>query len=102
MYAVVSNQMNLINVLSSPKHYFSRLIRYLKFQLSYYRSQAEMAHTCRGTISLHGAHIQTEDSCNFVVSNGGGTQVRKLARSITDKIYVMLDKHPSLCQIKRA
>ena len=46
------------------------------FQLSYYRSQAEMAHTCRGTISLHGAHIQTEDSCNFIVSNGGGTQVK--------------------------
>jgi hypothetical protein len=44
-------------------------------QLSYYRSQAEMSHTCRGTISLHGAHIQTEDSCNFIVSNGGGTQV---------------------------
>ena len=33
-----------------------------------------MAHTCRGTISLHGAHIHTEDSCNFIVSNGGGTQ----------------------------
>jgi len=42
--------------------------------LSYYRNQAEMAHTCRGTISLHGAHIHTEDSCNFIVSNGGGTQ----------------------------
>ena len=34
--------------------------------LSYYRNQAEMAHTCRGTISLHGAHIHTEDSCNFI------------------------------------
>jgi len=43
--------------------------------LSYYRNQAEMAHTCRGTISLHGAIIHTEQySCNFVVSNGGGTQ----------------------------
>ncbi|GAB6026499.1 hypothetical protein CHUAL_012924 [Chamberlinius hualienensis] len=39
--------------------------------LSYYRSQAEMAHTCRGTISLQGAVIHTEDSCNFVISNGG-------------------------------
>ncbi|XP_069989946.1 oxysterol-binding protein 1 isoform X11 [Penaeus vannamei] len=39
--------------------------------LSYYRSQAEMLHTCRGTISLHGAVIHTEDSCNFVISNGG-------------------------------
>ncbi|KDR07319.1 oxysterol-binding protein 1 isoform X2 [Zootermopsis nevadensis] len=39
--------------------------------LSYYRNQAEMAHTCRGTISLHGALINTEDSCTFVISNGG-------------------------------
>jgi hypothetical protein len=30
-----------------------------------------MAHTCRGTISLHGALINTEDSCTFVISNGG-------------------------------
>jgi ureidoglycolate hydrolase len=29
-----------------------------------------MAHTCRGTISLHGALINTEDSCTFVISNG--------------------------------
>lgn len=42
--------------------------------LSYYRNQAEMSHTCRGTISLHGANVHTEDSCNFIVSNGGGTQ----------------------------
>ena len=35
-----------------------------------------MAHTCRGTISLHGAVIHTENqSANFIVSNGGGTQV---------------------------
>merc|ERR1719481_1750150 len=34
-----------------------------------------MAHTCRGTISLHGAVIHTENqSANFIVSNGGGTQ----------------------------
>ena len=31
-----------------------------------------MSHTCRGTISLHGAIIHTEgDSCTFVISNGG-------------------------------
>ncbi|CAG2053491.1 unnamed protein product [Timema podura] len=30
-----------------------------------------MAHTCRGTISLFGALIHTEDACAFVVSNGG-------------------------------
>lgn len=38
------------------------------------RSQAEMAHTCRGTINLAGAFIDSEDSCSFVISNGG-TQV---------------------------
>jgi len=39
--------------------------------LSYYRSQAEMAHTCRGSIRLQGAMIHTEDTCNFVISNAG-------------------------------
>ncbi|KAK2587461.1 hypothetical protein KPH14_003169 [Odynerus spinipes] len=32
---------------------------------------AEMSHTCRGTISMHGALIHTVDACTFVVSNGG-------------------------------
>lgn len=35
------------------------------------RNPAEMSHTCRGTISLHGALIHTVDACTFVVSNGG-------------------------------
>ncbi|XP_050094214.1 oxysterol-binding protein 1 isoform X2 [Anopheles aquasalis] len=35
------------------------------------KNQAEMSHTCRGTISLHGALIHTVDSCTFVISNGG-------------------------------
>ncbi|CAN0333898.1 unnamed protein product [Lampetra fluviatilis] len=48
--------------------------------LSYYRTQAEMAHTCRGTINLAGAYIDTEDSCNIVVSNGG-TQTYHLKAS---------------------
>lgn len=39
--------------------------------LSYYRNQAEMSHTCRGSISLHGALIHTVDACTFVISNGG-------------------------------
>ncbi|XP_037328195.2 oxysterol-binding protein 1-like isoform X10 [Pungitius pungitius] len=39
--------------------------------LSYYRTQAEMGHTCRGTINLATANIAVEDSCNFVISNGG-------------------------------
>ena len=48
------------------------------------RNQAEMAHTCRGTISLHGANIHTEaHSANFIVTNGGGTQTFHL-RASTD------------------
>ncbi|XP_017776763.1 PREDICTED: oxysterol-binding protein 1 isoform X2 [Nicrophorus vespilloides] len=39
--------------------------------LSYYRNQAEMTHTCRGSISLHGALIYPVDACTFVISNGG-------------------------------
>lgn len=38
---------------------------------SRFRNPAEMSHTCRGTISLHGALIHTVDACTFVVSNGG-------------------------------
>ena len=30
-----------------------------------------MSHTCRGTINLANAFIHTEDSCTFVISNGG-------------------------------
>lgn len=36
--------------------------------LSYYRSQAEMAHSCRGSINLEGAFIDVQDSCTFVIS----------------------------------
>ena len=46
--------------------------------LHYYRNKGEMSRTCRGSISLHGAHIITEDSCNFIVSNAGGTQTYHL------------------------
>ncbi|XP_039541465.1 oxysterol-binding protein 1 isoform X2 [Pimephales promelas] len=48
--------------------------------LSYYRTQAEMGHTCRGTINLATANIMVEDSCNFVISNGG-TQTYHLKAS---------------------
>ena len=34
------------------------------------RSQEEMSHTCRGTVNLAGAFIDTIDSTNFVVTNG--------------------------------
>ena len=53
--------------------FLSRLFSQVKYFL-HFRSQAEMAHTCRGTINLAGAFIDSEDSCSFVISNGG-TQV---------------------------
>ncbi|XP_065322935.1 oxysterol-binding protein 1-like isoform X2 [Gordionus sp. m RMFG-2023] len=34
-------------------------------------SQSEMVHTCRGSISLQGAFIDTVDSTSFVITNGG-------------------------------
>uniref|UniRef100_A0A672LZE2 Oxysterol-binding protein n=1 Tax=Sinocyclocheilus grahami TaxID=75366 RepID=A0A672LZE2_SINGR len=43
-------------------------------------TQAEMGHTCRGTINLATANIAVEDSCNFVISNGG-TQTYHLKAS---------------------
>ena len=39
--------------------------------ISVLRSPAEMLHTCRGNVSLQGAIMYTEDTCNFVISNGG-------------------------------
>lgn len=46
---------------------------YLFFNNIYYhfRTQAEISQLCRGTISLNGATIHTEDSCTIVISNGG-------------------------------
>jgi hypothetical protein len=44
---------------------------FLSMTFLYFRVQAEVAHTCRGTISLHGALIHTVDSYTFVISNGG-------------------------------
>ena len=38
--------------------------------LSYYRSQDEMTHTCRGTVYLESAHLSCNGSCHFVISNG--------------------------------
>jgi len=36
-----------------------------------YSNQAEMLHTCRGTVNLTNAFIHTGDSSCFVISNGG-------------------------------
>ena len=38
--------------------------------LYYNRTQEEVAHTCRGTINLAGACIDTIDSTHFLVTNG--------------------------------
>ncbi|KAM8866252.1 oxysterol-binding protein 2 isoform 1-T1 [Synchiropus picturatus] len=50
--------------------------------LSYYRTQAEMAHTCRGTINLAAAHVDTEDACNIVLSSGGRTYHLKASSEV--------------------
>ncbi|KAI5724832.1 hypothetical protein M8J77_007703 [Diaphorina citri] len=56
--------------------------------LSYYRNQAEMSHTCRGTISLRGAIIQTEDSCTFIISNGVQTFHIKASNEVERQRWV--------------
>uniref|UniRef100_A0A672HRA9 Oxysterol-binding protein n=1 Tax=Salarias fasciatus TaxID=181472 RepID=A0A672HRA9_SALFA len=53
--------------------------------LSYYRTQAEMGHTCRGTINLATANIVVEDSCNFVISNGGAQTYHLKANSEVER-----------------
>lgn len=35
------------------------------------RTQAEMGHTCRGTIPLATAHIELGDACHLLITNGG-------------------------------
>ncbi|XP_060763532.1 oxysterol-binding protein 2 isoform X1 [Neoarius graeffei] len=56
--------------------------------LSYYRTQAEMAHTCRGTINLATAHIDTEDACNIVLSSGGRTYHLKAGTEVERQKWV--------------
>lgn len=41
------------------------------------RTQEEMVHTCRGTVNLAGAFVDTIDATNFVITNGP-SQVRDL------------------------
>lgn len=53
--------------------------------LSYYRNQAEMAHTCRGTINLANALIHTEDSTTIVISNGGAQTFHLKATSEVER-----------------
>ncbi|KAK1792211.1 hypothetical protein P4O66_012167 [Electrophorus voltai] len=56
--------------------------------LSYYRTQAEMAHTCRGTINLAAAHIDTEDTCNIMLSSGGRTYHLKASTEVERQRWV--------------
>lgn len=49
------------------------------------RTQAEMGHTCRGTINLATANIAVEDSCNFVISNGGAQTYHLKASSEVER-----------------
>ncbi|KAG5840329.1 hypothetical protein ANANG_G00187650 [Anguilla anguilla] len=56
--------------------------------LSYYRTQAEMAHTCRGTINLATAHIDTEDACNIVLSSGGRTYHLKAGSEVERQRWI--------------
>ena len=52
--------------------------------LSYYRSQDEMTHTCRGTVYLESAHLSANDPCHFVISNGS-TVIHLRTSTETDK-----------------
>lgn len=56
--------------------------------LSCCRTQAEMAHTCRGTINLATAHIDTEDACNIVLSSGGRTYHLKASTEVERQRWV--------------
>ncbi|RXN32050.1 oxysterol-binding 2-like isoform X1 [Labeo rohita] len=47
-----------------------------------------MAHTCRGTINLATAHIDTEDSCNIVLSSGGRTYHLKASTEVERQRWV--------------
>lgn len=49
------------------------------------RSKAEMRHTCRGTINLATANISVEDSCNFIISNGGAQTYHLKASSEVER-----------------
>lgn len=58
---------------------------YVHFNLFLLRTQAEMGHTCRGTINLATANIAVEDSCNFVISNGGAQTYHLKANSEVER-----------------
>ena len=44
-----------------------------------------MAHSCRGSVNLAGAYIDTIDSCNFVVTNGPNQVFHLRAQNEVDR-----------------
>ncbi|KRY38291.1 Oxysterol-binding protein 2 [Trichinella spiralis] len=66
-------------VFSSATSIFSNFT--VGFSTLFCRNQFEVGQTCRGSINLQGAFIHTEDSCNFVISNGTTTQTFHLKAS---------------------
>ncbi|XP_051021130.1 oxysterol-binding protein 2 isoform X2 [Acomys russatus] len=56
--------------------------------LSYYRNQGEMAHTCRGTINLASAHIDTEDSCGILLCNGARSYHLKASSEVDRQQWI--------------
>ncbi|XP_054531803.1 oxysterol-binding protein 2 isoform X5 [Pan troglodytes] len=56
--------------------------------LSYYRNQGEMAHTCRGTINLSTAHIDTEDSCGILLTSGARSYHLKASSEVDRQQWI--------------
>ncbi|XP_074177997.1 oxysterol-binding protein 2 isoform X1 [Rhinolophus sinicus] len=56
--------------------------------LSYYRTQGEMAHTCRGTINLSTTHFDTEDSCGIILTSGARTYHLKASSEVERQQWI--------------
>ncbi|XP_047417992.1 oxysterol-binding protein 2 isoform X2 [Sciurus carolinensis] len=56
--------------------------------LSYYRNQGEMAHTCRGTINLATAHIDTEESCGILLMSGARSYHLKASSEVDRQQWI--------------
>uniref|UniRef100_A0A663LXT6 Oxysterol-binding protein n=1 Tax=Athene cunicularia TaxID=194338 RepID=A0A663LXT6_ATHCN len=69
----------------SPASLASSLTVFPPSPASLHRSKAEMRHTCRGTINLATANITVEDSCNFIISNGGAQTYHLKASSEVER-----------------
>ncbi|XP_050441329.1 oxysterol-binding protein 1 isoform X3 [Adelges cooleyi] len=66
-----------------------------------YKTQAEMSQLCRGTIRLHGASIQTEDSCTIVISNGGAQTFHlRATNEVERQRWVTALELAKVCEIK--